>query len=336
MTRPLNRRRFIGISCAAAGLSLLPFHTGAATPSNAVVWKGFALGAPAKIILHFPDQRGAETLLRQVRAEIARLEGIFSLYRPDSELAALNRSGALASPSPELVELLQKCREFWEKSGGIFDPTIQPLWACLARHFSAEHALASGPSAQELQKAQSFIGFDAVRFSKDRIVFARPHMAMTLNGIAQGYITDIITQHLADHGVTNTLINLGEYHSLDNQPDGTPWQIGIADLETDPQPADVLQLSGNALATSSATGFRFDPAGRFNHLLNPKMVNSSELSSSRYQRLTVIAPDATSADAWATTFSLMEQAEIRTILQNEPATSVYIKTAKDGFHRLEA
>lgn len=334
MTSRINRRRFIGISCAAAGLSLVPFHVRAAAHNNAVIWQGFALGAPAKIILHHPDKKAAEALLRQVRAEIARLEGIFSLYRPDSELASLNRSGALAMPSPELVELLEKCRRFWEKSGGLFDPTIQPLWACLARHFSAEHAAASGPSAQELQQAQSLIGFDAVRFSKDRIVFDRPQMAMTLNGIAQGYITDLITQLLAAHDITNTLINLGEYRTLASRPDGHPWQIGIADLETDPQPDEMLELSGNALATSGSAGFRFDAAGRFNHLLNPKATSENNLSASLYQRVTVIAPDAVSADAWATAFALMDENRISAILKNLPATVVHLKTADGTLRRL--
>ena len=327
MTSLINRRRFIGISCAATGLSLLPFHAGATAQRDTLIWQGFALGAPAKIILHHPDKKVAEALLRQVRAEIARLEGIFSLYRPDSELASLNRSGGLAMPSPELVELLEKCRGFWEKSGGLFDPTVQPLWACLARHFSAEHAAASGPSAQELQQAQSLIGFDAVRFSKDRIVFDRPQMAMTLNGVAQGYITDLITQLLAAHGITNTLINLGEYRTLANHPDGHPWQIGIADLETDPHPDEMLELSGNALATSGSAGFRFDAAGRFNHLLNPKAARENSLSASLYQRVTVIAPDAASADAWATAFSLMDENRISTVLKNLPATTVHLKTA---------
>lgn len=336
MTSRINRRRFIGISCAAAGLSLLPFHANATTQKNTLIWQGFALGAPAKIILHHPDKRAAVALLRQVRAEIAHLEGIFSLYRPDSELASLNRSGALAMPSPELVELLEKCHDFWEKSGGLFDPTIQPLWACLAQHFSAEHAAASGPSAQELQQAQSLIGFDAVRFSKDRIVFTRPHMAMTLNGVAQGYITDLITQLLASHGITNTLINLGEYRTLDNQPDGTPWQIGIADLETDLQPDAMLALSGNALATSGSAGFRFDAAGRFNHLLNPKAASENNLSASLYQRVTVIAPDAASADAWATAFSLMIENRIAAILKNLPATEVHLKTASGVLRKISA
>lgn len=336
MTSRINRRRFIGISCAAAGLSLLPFHANATVQKNTLMWQGFALGAPAKIILHHPDKKAAEALLRQVRAEIARLEGIFSLYRPDSELASLNRSGALAMPSPELVELLEKCRGFWEKSGGLFDPTIQPLWACLARHFSAAHAAASGPSAQELQQAQSLVGFDAVRFSKDWIVFDRPHMAMTLNGVAQGYITDQITQLLAAHGITNTLINLGEYRTLDNQPDGTPWQIGIADLETDPQPDEMLELSGNALATSGSAGFRFDAAGRFNHLLNPKAASENSLSASLYQRVTVIAPDAASADAWATAFSLMIENRIAAVLKDLSATAVHLKTASGALRKISA
>ncbi|HWD13877.1 FAD:protein FMN transferase [Pseudochrobactrum sp. sp1633] len=335
MANHLNRRRFIGISCAAAGLSLLPFHASAASQTDALIWQGYALGAPAKIILHHSDKKAAQALLRQVQGEIARLEDIFSLYRPDSELAVLNRSGALVSPSPEMVDLLERCHGFWQQSGGVFDPTIQPLWTCLARHFSSDHPSPAGPSEQELQKALALTGFDAVRFNKDRIVFTRPEMAITLNGVAQGYITDRITQLLSEHGVTNTLINLGEYRTLDNQPDGTLWQIGIADLETDQQPDQTLELSGNALATSGGAGFRFDPAGHFNHLLNPKAKPDGDLSSNLYQRLTVVAPDATSADAWATAFSLMEPTEIRAILQNMPATSVYVKTENEGFHMLK-
>ena len=336
MTSRINRRRFIGISCAAAGLSLLPFHAGATVQKDTLIWQGYALGAPAKIILHHPDRKAAEALLRQVRAEIARLEGIFSLYRPDSELATLNRSGALVSPSPELVELLEKCRVFWEKSGGLFDPTVQPLWAYLAQHFSAKHPQVSTLSSQALQKAQALIGFDGVRFNEDRIIFTRPHMAMTLNGVAQGYITDLITQLLADHGVTNTLINLGEYRTLETRPDGSPWQIGIADLETDPQPDEMLELSGNALATSGSVGFRFDPAGRFNHLFNPKATSENNLSASLYQRLTVIAPDATAADAWATAFSLMDENSIAAILKDLPATTVHLKTVKGALRKVSA
>lgn len=332
MTGRINRRRFIGISAAAAGLSLLPFHVLAASQPEAVIWHGYALGAPAKIILHHQNTQTAERLLRQIHAEITRLEGVFSLYRTGSELATLNRSGALVAPSPELVDLLEKCQTFWKQSGGVFDPTVQPLWACLASHFSGDNPAPEGPPAQNLQQAQSLIGFDAVRFNKDRITFVRPAMAMTLNGIAQGYITDLITQILVDQGVTNTLINLGEYRTLNNRPDGHPWQIGIAELETDIQPKQMLELSGNALATSAGAGFHFDKEGRFNHLFNPQ----SGLSASLYQRLTVIAPDATSADAWATAFSLMEPEAIQTVLQTLPATSVYLKTANGSSLTLKA
>ncbi len=63
--------------------------------------------------------------------EAERLENIFSLYRPDSEIVRLNHTGALASPAPEMVELLGICRTCWQLSDGLFDPTVQPLWQCL-------------------------------------------------------------------------------------------------------------------------------------------------------------------------------------------------------------
>ena len=38
-------------------------------------------------------------------------------------------------------------------------------------------------------------------------------MSITLNGIAQGYITDKVTEILANFGISNTLVNMGEYIS---------------------------------------------------------------------------------------------------------------------------
>ena len=39
-------------------------------------------------------------------------------------------------------------------------------------------------------------------------------MSSTLNGIAQGYITDKISEHLINSDINNTLVQLGEYGVL--------------------------------------------------------------------------------------------------------------------------
>lgn len=87
-------------------------------------WTGTALGARADIIL----PTVAMDLLPRLRAEIDRLEDVFSLYRPESALSRLNRAGRLDAPPLELVDLLGRARSFVALTNGVFDPTVQPLW----------------------------------------------------------------------------------------------------------------------------------------------------------------------------------------------------------------
>ncbi len=172
------------------------------------------MGAPAKIILYHPDRSTAERLLRATAQEAERLENIFSLYRADSELTKLNRNGALASPSPDLIEVLRICHECWQASDGLFDPTVQPLWNCLKKHFSQEHPSADGPSRQLWDEALAKVGFGHVLFDENRIAFSKPSMALTLNGIVQGYVTDRVTALLQREGVKHALVDMGSIARL--------------------------------------------------------------------------------------------------------------------------
>ena len=75
-------------------------------------------------------------LVERSLAEVRRLEAVFSLYREDSALVALNRHGVLVAPPADLVALLAECRRYWELTGGAFDPTVQALWMLYRDHFS--------------------------------------------------------------------------------------------------------------------------------------------------------------------------------------------------------
>ncbi|MFH1553984.1 MAG: thiamine biosynthesis protein ApbE [Rhizobiales bacterium 24-66-13] len=323
VTGPISRRRAIAIVAAAAGLPLLPFVDGAKAESQVVTWKGQALGAPATLILHHPDRAEAERLIRAVRAEVARLEGIFSLYRADSALCALNRSGALMAPPADMVRLIGICRDFWELSSGAFDPTMQPLWALYARHFAGANTAPGGPDPQKMQEALMRVGFDGVRFNTDRIAFARSGMALTLNGIAQGYITDRIVDRLREAGITSSLVDMGENCAIGRQSDGRPWRIGLATTEDAEKPDTILHIVDRAVATSSPSGFCFDEAGRFGHIIDPR----TGATPLKYRRVTVLAPDAASADALSTAFNLMEPAAIRAILASQPKLEVDLVSA---------
>ncbi len=318
MVDVLTRRRAIAVFASVAGLPLLRSLAYAErAASDPVIWHGQALGAPATLVLNHPDRTFAERLVREVVAEVARLEDIFSLYRAGSSLNELNRAGALAAPPPELVDLLARCDQCWQATDGAFDPTIQPLWALHARHFAQVDAAPEGPSGDALRKALKTVGFADVRANASRIAFLRPGMALTLNGVAQGFVTDHIVALLRRAGITSSLVDMGEPYALGARANGSAWRIGLA-VSQDDEAGPILEVTNRAVATSSSSGFRFDSQGHFGHILDPRTGSSG----ARYRRVTVVAPDATTADAFSTAFNLMAPEAIYKVAQAHGALTV--------------
>ena len=308
-TERLTRRRALGLLAAAAGLPLA-LRASRAT-AEVVTWRGRALGAPATLVLHHPDRAAAERLLAACATELSRLEAIFSLYRADSAISELNRNGALAAPPRELVAILEDCRRYHAATAGAFDPTVQPVWRLYASHF-ADGGAPEGPPASALAEARARIGLDALHVSSDRIAFARPGMALTLNGVAQGWITDRIIDILRSAGVTSTLVDMGEIRALGDNA-GAPWRAGIAQCDT------VLPLVNRALATSSPAGFCFDPAARFSHILDPR----TGLSVSAFaSQVIVTATTAADADALSTALVVVEPMLAAKALEKIPGAAI--------------
>jgi thiamine biosynthesis lipoprotein len=325
MTRPLNRRRFLSITASAAGLALLPRGAAAREGVETVTWRGRTLGASASLTLHHTDRAAAEMLVRQAIAEVSRLERIFSLYRDDTALSELNRTSVLAAPPRELVDLLANARVVWEETDGAFDPTVQPLWNLLARHFGGAHPDPSGPSEARLQEALRLVGFGDVLVDENRIALGRRGMALTLNGVAQGFITDRVVDVLRQGGVTSSLVDMGEIRALGSRPDGNPWKVGVEFARHGAELASVLEIADKAVATSSPDGYRFADGGRFNHILDPR----SGLGASRYRTIAVVAPDAMTADAFSTGFSLLPPEKIQKIVAARPGLQVQLQENSD-------
>ena len=319
-TSTMSRRRAVAI-IAAASAAWMP-GLGYADRPRRFEWRGTVMGADARMLLYHRDIAVAETAIAEAVAEIARLEAEFSLFRTDSALSRLNRTGFLDAPSHDMARLLGDCRWLGDLTNGIFDITVQPLWNLMVGHFARHPGDTKGPPATAIARARARVDYRAVDIAPGRIALA-PGMAVTLNGIAQGYITDRVADLLRARGWHNVLIDLGELRAIDSHPDGRPWRITFDGADGNPAVIDVVD---RAVATSAGGATRFDAAGRYHHLFDPR----DGANRNHFRSVTVEAATAELADAMSTAFAAAAPDEIVPMARRASVDRVWT-VGRDGY-----
>lgn len=278
------------------------------------------MGADAAISLYHSDPVWARACLDSVQAEITRLEDIFSLFRENSCLSRLNREGRLAAPPPEMTLLMARAKTFGDATGGAFDVTVQPLWFLYRDHFSHGDPDPAGPGRDGIDTARHLVDYRRLHVGPELISFARPGMAVTLNGIAQGFITDHIAALLKAKGFGNVLLSLGETLGLGAHPSGGSWRMGVLDPHRVSDIRHTVELRNRAMATSGGYGTRFGLGSRHHHLFDPR----TGTSPNHFASVTVLAPDATTADALSTAIAVMPEERARKCLETTEGCQAYV------------
>lgn len=324
----LSRRRAMTILGAAAGMPLLCAADRTADAAHLYQWNGTSLGSPSQLFLYHADRATAARIAGRCAAEIERLERAFALYRADSELARLNRDGRLDAPSQDLLVLLSQCQRLSALSGGAFDVTVQPLWDLYAEHFfRALSPPSEGPLPEVIERARKLVDWRNVDVTARRVSLAQPGMGLTLNGIAQGYVTDRVTEILRDNGCDRVLADMGrsELRGVGRHADGRPWRIGLADPRQPENFANTIDLCDRALCTSGGYGTKFEPTGRYHHLFDP----ATGASANHYIQVAVFAASAIVADALSTTLYVIPPEAGPKLLANFPNVHARL-TLPDG------
>src|SRR5690606_20606965 len=151
----------------------------------------------------------------------------------------------------------------------------------------------------------------------------------SLNGIAQGYITDRITDLLANDGFEQAMIELGETRALGSAPNGTPFSVGLVDPFAPTTIARQLPLASAALAVSGGYGLRLDASGG-NHILDP----ATGGSPNGLRQVAVIAPRAIWADALSTAISVAGEAAAPGLLKHYKGSRAILWRADGSVHEV--
>jgi len=173
-----------------------------------------------------------------------------------------------------------------------------------------EHFVIAGnsqpPAAEKVFAAKALVGWSGVELAGASVSLAQPGMGLTLNSIGQGFITDRCAEVLRAHGFSQVLVDMGEPRAMAAKPDGTAWQIGLADPREPSRSVHTLSVTDQAVSTSGGYGTKLDAAGLYTHLINPH----TALTAPAYESVTVLAPTATQADALSTTLALIPRGDV--------------------------
>ena len=297
-----TRRRFLKI----IGLASIGAISGTALVKltktdilKKVTWQGIALGSPAEITIYHPNQKEAEDILSESHKKLVQLENLFSLYKENSQLSMLNKNGYVKNPHPDMLALINLSKEYAEMTDGAFDVTVQPLWNLYNEAFIRTN---KPPLESEIEKTLSLVDWRSISVSKNLINYEKEGMSSTLNGIAQGYITDKISEHLINSGINNTLVQLGEYRGIGDHPDGRPWRLLLSNPEHTDSIGEI-EFTNAAVATSAGLGTPFDLTGKHHHIFDPK----NGYNANNYLQVSVTSKTAAEADALATAFLILNR-----------------------------
>jgi thiamine biosynthesis lipoprotein len=302
-----SRRRFFALAAGTCGALL----TSCSRRSMHLFSRSSkALGASVTMTALHGDESVANAALNAAFAELERIESVMSLYRPESQISRLNRDAVLDAPDASLIEVLRFSAGVAEKSGGAFDVTVQPLWALKGMK----------PDAATL----ALVDWRKVELGEKRIQLA-PGMAITLNGIAQGYAADAAMRVMRAHGVQHALIDAGEMNALGHNTEGAPWRIGIQHPRQRDAFAALARLENRCLATSGDYETTFSDDFSRHHIFDPHTGESpGELAS-----VSVLAPSAMNADALSTTLFVLGAQRGIDFLRHYPGTDALL-ILKDG------
>jgi thiamine biosynthesis lipoprotein len=294
------------------------------------------MGTIAHIIAVAPDQRTANKSIEAAFEQLRDIEALMSYHKDNSELANVNRNAykAPVKVSSQTFEVLQKSIEFSSLSDGAFDITVGPLmdlWRSAAEANSV-------PSDSKLAEVRAKVGYQKLILdANERTVrFALEGMKLDLGGIAKGYAIDKAIEAIQNCGVTGALVDVGgNIRCFGTPPKGkTHWQIGLQDPNASKDdinienPILVLKLTDAAIATSGHyRRFALIQGKKYSHIIDTKTGSSSDKLAS----VTIIAKDATTADALSTAVIVLGAEKGLALIKKLPETEAILITAQPKY-----
>lgn len=283
------------------------------------------MGSVFYITLYAGDAAKAEVAVEAAFKRVEAINVAASDYLPESELSQLNRApaGQSVKVSDDLLTLLARSAETSRLTEGAFDVTA----AYAVQQWRRAKRRKQLPDAAETQMAVAMTDWRKVRLDEEQRTVTKlaGKVLIDLGGIGKGYAADAALKVLREHGITRAAVAASGDLAFGDPPPGKPgWDVALRTFESaeDADRFEHVTLSNCGCSTSGDLHQFLELGGRrYSHIINSK----TGLGLTDRIACSVVAPDATTADAYATAFCVMGVKKTEAFLKSNPGLRMQVR-----------
>lgn len=279
------------------------------------------MGCATHLIVH----GGSADLLDEAERRLRELESIWSRFLVDSDITRANQAGGEPVVVHEdTLAVVSRALDAWRQTEGRFDITTLPALVDAGyTHSSTDHSAA--PTVPGSRVGQSAW----VRVDYQNATLTVPvTTAIDLGGIGKGFAADIVAEELIEAGASGVVVNVGgDLRVMGHPADDSSWYLGIEDPTHPPDHLAFIRLEDGGVATSGTTIKKWatPSGGTAHHLIDP---SRGTPSATTLLTATVIASDAATAEAFATSAMMMQGPQAVAMLDSVGLAGLVV--ASDG------
>lgn len=195
------------------------------------------MGTRFDILLLGKEREHSAKMWESIQQELEYLDHMLNFFDPKSEVSVINHSAAdgPVQVSQEMWSILQDCRNYHQKTFGLFDITLSDF---------------------------TQVAFNETEHS---VQFLQTGLAFDFGGYAKGYAMKKLVNKLKTNNVENCFVDFGQsaIFALGHHPYGDSWKISIENPFHKGEILEEFTLKNTALSTSGNT------PNYSGHIINP-------------------------------------------------------------------
>ncbi|GIZ08518.1 FAD:protein FMN transferase [Flavobacterium sp. UMI-01] len=240
---------------------------------------------------------------KEIDAILKNIDASMSTWEPNSIISRINDNDTTVVIDDYFRRVYTQSVVISEATEGAFDCTIGPLVNAYGFGSTTKKTL----DKTKVDSLLQLVNYRKITLRNNKIIKEKPEIKIDFNAIAQGFSVDILADFLERQGIKNYLIEIGGEIKTKGKKGKNNWKVGIEQPIDNPDSQRnleaIITLENKALATSgNYRKFYVEGNQKFSHIINPK---TGYPAKHNLLSTTVIADDATTADAYATAFMVM-------------------------------